>query len=228
MKKLLTLFILISSLSITSYGQKVYTTFGPEMIFSLATIDNNGNSSGNILRWAPVLNLQLSGNVDFGKHFGLIFGVAVRNVGFIYNWPDSTVKKKYRSYNIGIPIGFKVGKMNGILFYGGYEIEFPFAYKEKTFINNQKTKFVEWFTPRLPAYYNSVFLGVQFPYGFNLKFKYYFSEFFNQNYTDYNGSKPYQGFQANVWYISIGASLFRNKKMYYNEKKSKANKKEYY
>lgn len=226
MKKLLVLIIFICGISFTASSQKVYATFGPEMIFSLATIDNNGNSSGNILRWAPVLNLQLSGNVDFGKHFGLLFGVAVRNVGFIYDWPDSNVRKKYRNYNIGIPVGIKIGKMNGLLFYGGYEIEFPFAYKEKTFIDNQKTKFVEWFTPRVPAYYNSVFFGVQFPYGFNMKFKYYFSEFFNQDYSNPDGSKPYQGFQANVWYISIGASLFRNSKVYYKENKKA--RKDYY
>ena len=228
MKNLILTALIVAGLSYSGISQKVYTTFGPEMIFSLATIDNNGNSSGNILRWAPVLNVQLSGNVDFGDHFGLIFGVAVRNVGFIYNWPDSTVKKKYRSYNIGIPLGIKLGKMNGMMFYGGYEIEFPFAYKEKTFVNNQKTKFVEWFTPRLPAYYNSVFFGVQFPYGFNLKFKYYFSEFFNQNYSDYDGNQPYQGLKANIWYISIGASLFKNNKMYNKDKKTKSNKKEYY
>ncbi len=227
MKKIILTLLFASILFSTSQAQKkVYATGGLEMIFSFAQTDNNGTTGGNILRWAPVFNVQVFGNVDLSKNFGLIFGGAVRNVGFIYQVPDTNInlKKKYRNYNLAIPIGFKIGNMHKFLVFGGYEIEFPFHYKEKTFINNAKqdSKITTWFSPRVPSFYNSVFLGVQFPYGFTLKFKYYFSEFFNQNYTQSDGQgntvQPYKGFKANVWYISLGFALFKNNHIYYKEK----------
>lgn len=235
MKKRLFLLILAISLFTLAKSQpRVYVSGGPEIIFSLAEIDDPVRNGYNILRFAPVLNIQVNGNVDFGKHFGLIFGGAVRNVGFIYQYNDTAVgsnfliKKKYRNYSIGLPVGIKLGVMNSWLFYGGYEIEFPFAYKEKTFINNTKTKFVEWFTPRIPSYYNSLFVGVLFPYGFSLKFKYYFSEFFNQNYQTSDGSYPYLGLKSNVWYFSLNFGIFRNSRAYYDKNYKSKGKKEYY
>ena len=78
----------------TQAQSKVYATGGLEMIFSFAQTDNNGTTGGNIMRWAPVFNVQVFGNADFGKHFGLIFGGAIRNVGFIYQVPDTNINLK--------------------------------------------------------------------------------------------------------------------------------------
>jgi len=227
MKKILisVLFITLANF-VTKAQPKVYVTGGPEFIFSFAEIDNIGISGGNIMRFVPFFNMQVNGNIDFGTHFGFIFGGAIRNVGFIYNLPDTNIKKKYRNYRLGIPVGIKLGRMNKFLFYGGYEIEFPFHYKEKTFVNNAKqdTKISDWFSPRTPSYYHSFFVGVQFPYGFSLKFKYYLSEFFIENFSDVD-SNPYQGIKANVWYFSLNFAIFQNKQMlykeYYNEGQTK-------
>jgi hypothetical protein len=220
MKRLIILLTLSLGLAITGYSQsRVYVSGGPEIIFSFAQLDNNGYQGGNILRFAPFFNVAVHGNIDFGKHFGLFFGGAVRNVGFIYDYPDSASRFKYRSYNFALPVGFKVGKMNSTLFYAGYEIEFPFAYKQKEFYDNTKKKFVEWFTPRLPSYYHSFFVGVQFPYGFSLKFKYYYSEFFNQEFLDAGGNRPYQGLEAHVFYFSLNFGIFRNTKTFYEDMK---------
>ena len=131
--------------------------------------------------------------------------------------PGSSTKKKFRNYNLAIPVGVKLGNLNKVFFYGGYEIEFPFNYKEKTYIDEQKTKFNVWFSKRVPSYYNTVFVGVQFPYGLSLKFKYYLSEFFNQGYTESDGTQPYKGLKANVFYFSITSSLFRNTTAVYKE-----------
>lgn len=219
---ILTLFIAICS-TISIAQNKFYTTTGSEMIFSFATIDDNGNANGNIMRWSPVFNFQFYGNYDINKNLGLIFGATIRNVGFIYNVQDGTnTKKKHRNYDFGIPVGFKVGSMKKTFFFAGYEIEFPFHYKEKTFIDEQKTKFSVWFSSRTPAYYNTVFAGVQFPYGLSLKFKYYLSEFFNQNYTESNGNKPYNGLEVHVFYFSLSASLFKGHEVYVKEYKHEA------
>ncbi len=216
--------LLISILFITMIGfaqeKKVYVTSGGEMIFSFAAIDNGGSTDGSVMRWSPVFNLQTYGNYDFSKHAGLIFGGALRNVGFIYDNPTTGEKKKYRNYNIGIPVGIKVGNLNKVFFFGGYEIEFPINYKEKTFVDEKKTdKFNVWFSSRVPSYYHSVFAGIQFPYGLNLKFKYYLSEFFNQNYTESSGNQPYKGLKANVFYFSISTSLFKGHDIYMKEYK---------
>ena len=216
-------FILFAS--ITNAQDKFYTTSGGEMIFSFATINDNGSANGNIVRWSPVFNAQFYGNYDVTNNIGLLFGAAIRNVGFIYEPSSSSesefagTKKKFRNYDFGIPVGIKVGKMNKAFFFAGYEIEFPFNYKEKTFINEQKTKFNVWFSDRVPSYYHTVFAGVQFPYGLSLKFKYYLTGFFNQNYTEDNGHQPYKNIEANVFYFSLSSSLFRGSEVYIKEYK---------
>lgn len=132
--KLLLLTTFLLGITFTGRSQVNFYAFGgPEIIFSLAEIDDPARSGSNILRFSPVFNIQVNGNVDFGNHFGFVFGGAIRNVGFIYEYADTTVgststfKKKYRNYSFGLPIGIKLGMMNKWLFYGGYEIEFPFA-----------------------------------------------------------------------------------------------------
>lgn len=224
MKRIYILIIALSFITLTSSAQnKLYTTSGGEMVFSFATVDNNGNQNGNIMRWSPVFNAQFYGNYDLNKNMGLLFGAAIRNVGFIYELPDgSGIKKKFRNYDFGIPVGVKLGNMNKAFFFAGYEIEFPLNYKEKTFVNEQKTKFNVWFSKRVPAYYHTVFAGIQFPYGLSLKFKYYLSEFFNQNYTENDGNQPYKGLKANVFYFSLSTSLFKGNEVYVTEYKKEA------
>ena len=198
---------------------KTYTSFASEMIFSFATIDNQGNDQGNIMRWAPVLNLQGMFNIDFNDYAGVFTGLAVRNVGFIYENPldINNAKYKYRTYNLGIPVGFKVGKLDKFLFFGGYEIEFPFVYKEKVFINEDKEdKDVIWFSDRVEPVQHSLLAGIQFPYGPTLKFKYYLSNFHNRDYiamVDGIETKPYD-FKSNIFYFSLAWNLFTNWKEY--------------
>jgi len=223
MRKTTTLIILsILSLSIMAQDKKVkvYGSMASEMIFSFASIDNHGYDQGNIMRWAPALNLQGMLNVDFNNYFGLFTGAAVRNVGFIYENPRDTLnnsKYKYRTYNFGIPIGFKVGKLDKFLFFAGYEVEFPFVYKEKYFLNDEKEdKDVMWFSDRVEPVQSSLLAGIQFPYGPTLKFKYYLTNFHKKDYVeliDGVSSKPYD-FDANVFYFSICWNLFTNWKEY--------------
>jgi hypothetical protein len=210
----------------TVYGQtKYYTTSGGEMIFSFATIDDNGREESAVIRWSPFFNFQTMFNADFTPNFGLYGGLAVRNVGFIYDQyriydetnPDeyTTVKKKFRSYNVGVPVGFKVGDLKKFFLYGGYEVELPVNYKEMTFEGDRKAdKFNVWFSKRQEQFQHGFLVGIQFPYGANIKFKYYLSNFHNQDFTDGNGNKPYAGLKSNVFYISFNADLFKNTKFY--------------
>ena len=77
---------------------KAYVTSGGELIFSLASIEQNGNSENATLRFSPVVNFQVMVNKDLGKNFGLFGGLALRNVGYIMNdyidFKQSTVIRK--------------------------------------------------------------------------------------------------------------------------------------
>jgi hypothetical protein len=185
------------------------------MIFSFATIDNQGYTQGNIMRWAPVFNPQAMVNLDFNNIFGLYTGLAIRNVGFIYENPldSNNTKFKFRTYNLGIPVGFKIGKLDKFLFFAGYEVEFPFVYKEKHFVNEEKVvKDVIWFSNKVEPVQSSLMAGIQLPYGTTIKFKYYLTNFHNRDYIAMvNGqeTKPYD-FKSNVWYISLAWNVFTN------------------
>ena len=214
--KYLATILICTILTISGYSQsKTYWSVGGEMLFSFANISDKGADASSTLRWAPVVNLQQRYNVDFNENVGMFTGSFIRNVGYIYDdYQDRTAdpevfgnphKKKFRSYNLGIPLGIKVGDLDNLFFYGGYEVEVAIRYKEKTFDGDDKVNTTTgWFSDRQELFQHGFFVGVQFPYDFNVKFKYYLSEFHNQDYVDNNGIKPYAGLESNIFYISIG------------------------
>jgi len=194
--------------------KKVYTTASGEWIFSGAKINNNGREDNGVLRFSPVFNLQNQLHIDPSRFLGFFVGTSIRNVGFIYNVPHAQqpTKKKFRTYNLGIPVGFKIGRVDRFYLFGGYEIEFPINYKEKTFVNERKVdKFNVWFSNRVPAVQHSLFAGIQLPKGTSIKFKYYLTEFFNRDYTDVDDMgisfKPFENVQVNVFYVSLNYNM---------------------
>jgi hypothetical protein len=217
---LFSLFVTIHCFSQTSTtGSKAYVTSGGELIFSLANIDQNGGGGSSKLRFSPVFNFQFMLNKDLGNKFGLFTGLALRNVGYIMDDYKDTAnhlyKKKFRSYNIGIPVGLKFGNLSKTFLYGGYEAEFAIGYKEKTYENGDKIdKITGWFSNRQESFQHGFLLGIQFPYGANVKFKYYMSEFHNSDYTNSAGIKPYAGLKSNIYYFSLCFFLFKNLKLY--------------
>jgi len=218
MKKLNLLFVCCILFAASGFSQsKPYWTTGGEMIFSFASITDNGSNPNSTMRWAPVINIQSMLNKDVSSKFGLFTGLAVRNVGYIYDgYTDPSTeyvyKKKFRSYNLAVPVGVKIGNLNGMFIYGGYEVELPFLYKEKTFdaAGTKINKMTGWFSDREELFQHGPMVGIQFPYGVNVKFKYYLSEFHNQNFVDTNGSKPYAGLKSNIFYFSLSYYLFKN------------------
>lgn len=200
---------------------KFYTSSGLEMQLSWAKITQAGSEIPSVGRFAPFFNIQTFANYDVNDNIGFFSGLGFRNVGFIYD-ADEFTRKKYRTYNIGIPFGIKAGNLKKAFAYAGYEIEFPINYKEKTFINEQKSKFNVWFSGRVPVVYHTLLVGVQLPKGLNLKFKYYFSNFFNKDFEEIDQDtgevyKPYEDLDVNVLFISVGFNLFINKELYFLE-----------
>jgi hypothetical protein len=214
---LCTLLLVAATTAFAQDGKKVYTTTSGELIFSFADINYKGGETGSIMRFSPVVNIQNWVNIDKSDNFGLFSGLSVRNVGFIYEPPDQPgIKKKYRTYNLGIPIGIKVGNLSDKFLFAGYELEIPVNFKEKTFENEDKTKNSVWFSDQVTTFNHSLMVGAQLPYGATLKFKYYLSNFFNKDYTMSDGTKPYEGSDYNIFYFSLSFGLLKNADFYYN------------
>lgn len=199
--------------------KKWYTTTGGELIFSFADVESPAVADGSKMRFTAFFHIQSLANYNFNEHFGFFTGTSIRNVGLIVEEKETDIKRKFRTYNLGIPIGLKIGNMDRGFLYGGYEVEFPFHYKEKKFEGDNKVdKYGVWFSDRTERIMHSSFLGFQFRNGTNLKFKYYLNNFFNQNFTENIegvSTKPYENTTANIFYVSLTFNLFHNTKVYY-------------
>lgn len=207
-----------------SFGQdnKWYTSSGGEAILSWASVSDNGQEGNVVTRFSGFLHFQSLINKDFSQKAGFYTGLTLRNIGFIYDDPiNQGVRKKFRTYNAGIPVGIKLGNMDEKFVFFGYELEIPINYKEKTFINEKKEdKFDVWFSDRTPSVMHSAFVGVRGPSGVSLKFKYYLTPFFNEDFTetiDGVNSQPYRGLGANIFYVALSFELFRNTDFTYDK-----------
>jgi hypothetical protein len=216
MKRLL-LPVLFAFLAISVYGQnkpEKYILSGGEIIFSFANV---GSGYDNILRFSPFFNAQSWRVYDYGN-FGVFHGLAIRNVGFIAEDRSINTRIKFRTYNLGIPVGFKVDFSPAISLYAGYEFEVPFNFKQKTFINESKEdKFNSWFSDRTPTLAHGLFVGFQFIGGTHVKFKYYLNEFLNTDYEaviDGQTVRPYADLDAHVFYFALSFNIFKNTKVY--------------
>jgi len=196
--------------------KKVYTSYSGEMIFQGSEVDRSGNHVPTNMRWTVFFHLGSYVNLDFNDFIGIYSGLAIRNVGFIsnedvnYDGTDKFTKTIRRTYNLGVPLALKLGTFNKHFYiFGGGEYELLFHYKEKWWPDgngnraNTKIKYTEWFSQRTPTFIPSVFAGIQFPGGLNLKFKYYLQNFMNKDYRDSDGNYPYSDLNVNVFYISV-------------------------
>ena len=90
----------------------------------------------------------------------------------------------------------------------------PVLVKEKTFVDDSKSKSVSWFSNRHRQFMPAVHAGFQFATGLNIKFKYYLNSFFNPDHSDYAAN--YERFDANVFYVSLNSNLFKGSKFTYS------------
>lgn len=203
----------------------IYRSGGGEIILSGA---NTTNVSTNA-RFTLFFHTQQMLNIDFASFAGIYAGAAIRNVGLIMedqyqflgftdipaDLIDKNAKVKRRSYSLGFPLALKLGSLGKHLFvYAGGEYEWMFHYKQKLFLDGQKTgKQKAWGSDRVNAWNPSVFAGVQFPGGFNLKFKYYLKDFLNHSYVGEDFGRPvdYSQFTSTgIWYISLAVVINKN------------------
>ncbi|MEN8201509.1 MAG: hypothetical protein ABFS28_02870 [Bacteroidota bacterium] len=225
------LLLALALISIQSNAQRrIYHSNGGEIILSGADVGFNGTDVSTNMRFTVFFHTQQHANFDLNNNIGFFTGLGIRNVGFIVedlyqnvgfanitsdhaNWNKST-KVKRRSYSLGFPLAIKVGSIDKhFFFFAGGEYEWMFHYKQKLFIDDNKTKFREWTSDRVNPWVPSLFAGVQFPQGFRLKFKYYMDDFLNTSFTgkDFGQEVDYSQFESTgMWYVSL--AFFINKK----------------
>lgn len=220
MRKSLILGSIFIALAGTIKAQDIYTSTGGEMIFQMSQADRAGSPLPTNLRWTVFLHMGQYVNVDFNNNFGLYTGLALRNVGFIMNeheigpFGPQLVKHIFRTYNLGVPLVLKFGSLtNHLYFFGGVEYEWQFHLKHKYWPSgngsrsNEKVKYTSWFTDEVRFFVPSVMVGVQFPEGINLKFKYYLQEMLNKNYVNSIGVRPYEDLNVKLFYLSLSVNI---------------------
>ena len=84
-----------------SVAQEVYPISAWEFLFQFADIEKASTDVSNKLRFTIVVNFGQYWHFDFNNNVGMYSGLAVRNVGFIYDTPLPT-KTIRRTYNLGI------------------------------------------------------------------------------------------------------------------------------
>jgi hypothetical protein len=249
MKKNNLFLIILLVIVFTSNAQaqrKAYLTSGGEVIFSWGDLKfteayAQANPEAKILstptRFTCVFHFGEFAHLNLNNFVGFYTGIGMRNIGFITNEvlpnPEnagSTFDAKVirRTYNLGIPLAMKIGsfKDNFHVYLGG-EYEWAFHYKEKYWRahsrDGEKTKTTKWWPGQVTSFIPSAFVGVQFPKGINLKFKYYLDNMLNHNYVKDPVSEnavvsdlsKYE--QSQIMYISFSVNLNTKEKV----KKSK-------
>lgn len=187
----------------------VYSISSGELLFQWGDMEftdayKEANPDNELLvspmRFTMFFHLGYNLHVDFSDKFGIYSGFGLRNVGLISNErikdaDDIIQDYKFvrRSYNLGVPFALKLGSFeNNTYFFVGGEVELQFAYKEKYWNSHSrsgtKSKNSEWFGDQTNTIVTSGFVGFQFPYGVNIKFKYYFDDFLNHDYKKPNNA----------------------------------------
>ena len=226
--------------SIPAMAQKAYTETSGELIFSnsqasftKAFTDKYQGASlqSNNVRFTLFFHVAQYLHYDFSNNVGMFSGLGIRNIGMITDeilpqqvaggedaFPYVEYKLIRRQYTLGLPLALKIGAFDKhLFFYGGGEYEMAFHFKQKywTGTNNRagtKSKDKVWFSSQTPTFLPSVFGGVQFPYGLNVKFKYYLTDFLNSDYKgngnavagstfDINDQSRYE--ESNIFYVSL-------------------------
>lgn len=174
------------------------------LVFSTATITKGDRSKLGTLRFSAFFHFGFTFNYNFSRHFGVFSGIDLKNIGFIES--GSTYSVKRRVYNLGVPVGIKVGNLSPgstLLFLGG-GVDAPVNYKQKTLATGiPKVKFNEWFSDRVPHIMPYVFAGISV-HEITVKAQYYPTGFFNADYTDATGLKLYSDYKVNMLLLSFG------------------------
>jgi hypothetical protein len=144
--------------------------------------------------------------MDLTDNIGLYTGGYIHNIGFKIK--ENDVKDIYRVYSLGLALKLGSFKQH-MYFFGGGEYEMFFHYKHKRIYDDGKDKNTDWFSSRCNRFMPSVFAGIQFPKGMNLKFTYFLNNFLNEDFTGSQFGDPvdYGNWKTQVFYITVSFNI---------------------
>jgi hypothetical protein len=188
-------------------------------LFSLASSQNSQKDLSTI-RLSLFLNYGFTINYDVKKCFSVFTGLGIKNIGFIEKTNDTIIK--YRTYNLGVPFGIKIGNLDKKTFvYLGVGEDLIVNFKEKEFsskdayFSRHKHKFNEWFSDRTPTFMPYLFAGVGVGHNLTFKVQYYINNFFNTDFLINSSGykiKPYSALNLHIIYLSLGIDIDYGKK----------------
>jgi hypothetical protein len=181
--------------------------------FSIAEVHYTDENTRqlSIPRFTWMLNLAAHYNFDINENFGFYTGAAITNLGVIIK--TNGIKYKRRIYTLGIPLAFKLGSLKYANFFAGIQIDRALQYQEKHKVGDSViSKFGEWWSDRTPHVLCSWFIGGQLLHTCYFKIESYFTNFFNQDYVDGTGAKPYSNMIARPFLLTFGFNIITNKK----------------
>jgi len=203
-------FLTLSAHSQQSNSQqsKGYWSIDNSFQLSVADVHYDGSNTTNlsIPRITWILNAGAHYHYDFNENAAVYTGVEVTNLGVIIR--EDGVKHKRRVYTLGVPLAFELGSLKWANFFAGIQIDRPFQYQEKLKVGDSvRSKFGEWWSDRTPHVMGSWFVGARFFHVIFFKIQPYFTNFFNENYADGTGSKPYAGITAKPILFCAGVDI---------------------
>jgi len=201
MKKALLLLSILSIFASQTYSQignmqkdetkdslkHVYFTASTDIIFQHIPNYSEDYEYTMAMRTSIFFNTSFNTHIDFSKHFGLLQGFAIKNVGMkTKNEVLDNIRYDYiirRSYMAEAYAAIKIGNLRKFSFlYIGAGYDFSFHYRQKQKINNKKIIDHQWFSKATETFVPSAIIGYQFPKGFHLQLQYYMSNFLNTSY----------------------------------------------
>ncbi len=183
-----------------------------EFIFAFSNVERNGIEIPTKMRFTMFLHLGQNLHYNFTNNLGIYSGYGLRNIGIVTEENDIIMKR--RTYSLGVPLAIKLGSFkDNAYFYTGGEYALFFHYKQKQYIDGNKSKQSSWFSNRTKRFAPSFFAGLQFPGGLNLKFKYYPENFLNTKFSGYDFGQAVNYAEFNktqLFYISLSFNFKTN------------------
>lgn len=197
MKKIIILLAFVGLISIVS-AQKIHKSAKEFRLFTSVISFSDVSINGTALRTVPRFNLSASNRYHYGwGAFGFFAGWTGNNWGIIVKDDSTTLKRRVLTLGpeVGIRFGFPKASISL-----GTQVDFPFAYKQKTFVNGTKKKDEKWFNlGPVNSFLPSAFIGLAFKF-LDLKLSYMFGNFYKTIESDI----PQLNRKANIYAISLG------------------------
>lgn len=197
MRKIGFLLLLIATILEVS-AQKIHKSAKEFRLFTSVISFSDVSTNGTALHTVPRFNLSAANRYHYSWGlFGFFGGWTGNNWGIIVKEDSTTLKRRVLTLGPEAGIRFGFSKASISL---GTQVDFPFAYKQKTIVDGTKKKDSRWFNlGPVNSFLPSAFIGLAFKF-LDIKLTYMFGNFYRET----ESSIPQLNRKANIYAISLG------------------------